>query len=132
VRSRQAPTLPTAPTKYPHSTFIETEKGYFYILNDTKRYRLLSARVLESWRPHRVVQTTEAAVAHYRIVAKMKFRNGSLIWNLSDGRLYLIENGMRRWVQSPDVFDRLGIEFDDAQVVSLDEINLHEQGEDLT
>jgi hypothetical protein len=128
---------PTEPVDYPAGTFLKTQKGYFYIVNSSKRYRITSARVLESWRPHRVVATSEAAVANYRIAAKMKFRNGSLIWNLSDGKLYLIENGKRRWVKSPDAFERIGVAFDrnqmpkEAQVVSADEITLHEMGEDL-
>ncbi|HUC20202.1 MAG TPA: hypothetical protein VMR98_01765, partial [Candidatus Polarisedimenticolaceae bacterium] len=94
-RKTPAPT-PTSPTEYAAGTFVATEKGYFYIVGPGKRYRLVSARVLHSWSPQRVVQSTEAAVSKYKIAAKMKFRNGSLIWNLSDAKIYLIENGKRR------------------------------------
>jgi hypothetical protein len=138
VRFKKTRPLPTTPINYPAGTFIETEKGYFFIVNSTKRYRLTSRRVLDSWAPHRVVKTTEAAVSKYRIAAKMKFRNGSLIWNISDGRIYLIENGKRRWLKSLDWFYHLGLDPADLkfnmkkiQYVSADEINLHEPGEDL-
>ena len=124
--------LPVGPVDYPSGTFVSTSKGYFYIVNKTKRYRITSERVLSSWRPHRVVKTTEAALKNYRIAAKMKFRNGSLIWSLSDGKLFLIEDGKRRHIVSPEALDTIGAVQGDAVVVSKDEINLHEQGEDLT
>lgn len=124
--------LPTSPTKYPAGTFIETEAGYFYIVNEAKRYRVTTHRCLASWRPHRVAQSTEAAVGRYRISSKMKFRNGSLIWNISNGTIYLIESGKRRAIISPDALTRIGAVYDDAVPVSLDEILLHEVGEELS
>lgn len=135
---KKTPTPPTTPTRYPSATFVKTEKGYFYIVSPTKRFRITSKRVLDSWSPPRVVTTTEAAVSKYKIAAKMKFRNGSLIWNLSDGKIYLIENGKRRWLKSPEWFHNLGLDPSNLgynikriQLVSLDELNLHEAGEDL-
>lgn len=135
---RKTPTPPTTPTDYPVGTFLETEKGFFYVAGRMKRYRITSRRVLDSWSPQRVVKTTEAAVRHYRCTAKMKFRNGSLIWNLSDGKIYLIENGKRRWLKNPDWFFHLGLDPSDLKfnmkritLVSLDELNLHPEGEDL-
>lgn len=127
--------LPKTPTNYPSGTFIETEKGYFYISSPSKRLRLTTKRVLDSWSPHRVVKTTEAAVRHYRTTAKMRFRNGSLIHNLADGKIYLIEGGLRRHIISPEAFVRIGVDPDNLRKyvisVSLDEINIHPQGDEL-
>lgn len=124
---------PQQPTDYPAGTFISTEKGYFYIADSTKRYRMLSKRVLDSWRPHRVVETSEAAVGKYRIAAKMKFRNGSLISNITDGKVYLVVNAKRCPLTSPEAYDRLGIKINssDIVIVSQDEIKLHELGEEI-
>lgn len=125
---------PQQPTDYPAGTFIETEKGYFYIVDATKRYRMLSKRVLDSWRPHRVVKTSEAAVVNYRIAAKMKFRNGSLIHNIADGKVYLIVNAKRCPLVSPEAYERLGTKpmSRDIVTVSLDEVKLHELGETIS
>jgi hypothetical protein len=112
--------------------FIHTEKGYFFIVNASKRYRLISERAVASWRPHRIVETTEAAVSKYRIAAKMKFRNGSLIHNLADGKIYLIVDGKRCQMVSPEALDRIGAKLSEAVTVSKDEINLHELGEEIT
>jgi len=123
--------FPTEPVSYPAGTFVHTEKGYFYIVNTTKRYRLISERVVASWRPQRIVQTSEAAVSKYRVAAKMKFRNGSLIHNLADGKIYLIVDGQRRQIVSPDALQRIGAKQAEAVTVSQDEINIHELGEEI-
>lgn len=128
---RKTKTLPDSPVVYPAGTFVETEKGYFYIVNSSKRYRILSKRVLDSWCPHRVVNTSEAAVAKYRIAAKLKFRNGSLLHSLADGRIYLVVETKRRQVVSPDVLEKIGARYNDAVTVSNDELNLHELGDEL-
>jgi len=125
---RKKSNLPTSPVVYPVGSFLKTEKGYFYIMDNTKRFRFLSERVLASWRPHRVIVTSEAAVSKDRIAAKMKFRNGSLIHNIADGKIYLVAEGKRRHITSPDVLVRIGATGKDVASVSLDEIKLHEEG----
>lgn len=121
----------TEPTSYPNNSFVKTERGYFYIVNESKRFRIISKRVLDSWSPHRVIETSEAAVANYRVAAKMKFRNGSLIHSMSDGKMYLVSDGLRRHITSPEALTRIGAKRSDAVLVSLDEIKLHEEGEPL-
>lgn len=130
-RKTQNKAIAQTPTEYPVGAFIKTEKGLFYILNPQKRYRVLTTRVLDSWSPHRVIVTSEAAAGNYRVVAKLGFRNGSLIHNIADGKIYLIESGKRRHVTSPDVLERIGATRKDVVSVSLDEIKLHELGEEL-
>lgn len=130
-RKKPQTTLPTKPVVYPVGSFIETETGYFYISGPIKRNRILSKRILDSWAPHRVIETTEAAVVKYKAWGKLPFRNGSLIHNIADGKIYLVESGKRRHITSPDALERLGASLKDVVSVSLDEINLHEEGEIL-
>lgn len=130
-RAKKQTSLPSEPVVYPSGTYVETENGYFYIFDQTKRYRIISKRVLESWSPHRVVKTSEAAVSKYRVTAKLKFRNGSLLWDLSDAKIYLVEGGKRRHVVSPDWFTRLGVTHHDLVRVSKAEVALHELGKEL-
>lgn len=129
---RKTPRLPTSEVSYPLGTFLKTEKGYFFIFSENRRLRFLSKRGIDSWSPHRIVETTEAAVGKYKIYSKMKFRNGSLIHNIADGKIYLIESNKRRHITNPDVLTRIGATRKDVVSVSLDEIRLHEEGEPLT
>lgn len=131
-RRQQKPTLPTRPVVYPVGSFVETEAGYFYISSPSKRIRIVTKRVLDSWAPHRVVKTTEAAVKNYKAWGKLPFRNGSLIHNIADGKIYLIENKKRRHITNPDVLGQLDARRKDIVEVSLAEINLHEEGEILS
>lgn len=127
--------VPTTPTEYPSGTFVHSEEGWFYIFNETKRYSISSERVLGSWAPPRVVETSEAALAKYRVVAPLKFRNGSLVRNVADGTFYLIEGGKKRHIVSPDVYTNLGIDPYNphlyAWAASEKEIALHDNGKRL-
>jgi hypothetical protein len=121
-------------SEYPEGTFIKTEKGYFYVVSDVKRYRFTTSRVLDSWAPQRIIETTEnnPAVKRLRIAAKMKFRNGSLLYCQADGKMYLVSNKKVRHIKSPDILTGLSMKRKDAVWVSEDEIKLHEEGEPLS
>lgn len=133
LRRPRTSNLPTSPVEYPSGVFIHTEKGYFFISSPGKRMRCITKRVLDSWSPQRVIETSEAAVVNYKVTSKIKFRNGSLIYSMADGRMYFISEGNRRHIQSPDAAERIGAPGgrNDAICVSLDEINLHPEGEPL-
>ena len=101
------------------------------IVSEDKRYRIINKRVLSSWSPQRIIETSEAAVGKYRVAAKLKYRNGSLIYNFADAKLYLISDGKRRHITNPDVLDRLNLNKNKAVRVSQSEVNLHAEGEPL-
>lgn len=120
---------------YPSGTFISTEQGYFYVVNPTKRFRITTQRVLDSWNPARVVQASEGDDAVKRLkvgVTKMKFRSGALIQNQEDGKLYLVSDNKLRHIQDPDWLAALGASRNDAVWVSKSEIEIHDMGEPLT
>jgi hypothetical protein len=102
------------------------------LIREAKRYYLPTQRVLDSWAFPRIVPTTEAAVKHYRVAAKIGFRDGSLIYNLADGKIYLIANNERRHITSPEALERVGARITDPVLVSEYEARLQRQGEDLT
>lgn len=118
---------------YPPGSFIKTEKGYFYVLNESKRLPIVTRRLLDSWKPHRVIETSEnhPAVKRLGVGVPLKFRNGSLLLSQASGRMYLIVQGRLAHVTNPDVLEALGFKTWDAVAVSLDEINLHEKGQPL-
>lgn len=118
---------------YPPSSFIKTEKGYFYVFSENKRYRAISERVLNSWSPQRIIETTESdpAVQKLRISSKLKFRNGSLIYLHQTGSIFLIVNARKRRIMNPLVLENIGAKPSDAVWVTPEEANLHEDGEEI-
>jgi len=121
------------PSEYPAGIFLHTEKGYFYVYSPTKRYRFITTRVLESWSPQRIIECSEEdpAVKKLKVVSKMKFRNGSLLYSQASGRLYLVSDNLLRHITNPDWLEMLSLDRASAVWISKEEIQLHEMGTTL-
>jgi hypothetical protein len=132
---KHPPTRPSSPVAYPAGVFVNTEKGYFYIAGPDKRLRCITKRVLDSWSPPRVVLSSEAACENFKIAGRLKFRNGSLLHDLTNGQMYFISEGKRRNLRTPEAYDTVGaVGGARANIlrVTSDEINLHEEGLPIT
>jgi hypothetical protein len=112
---------------------VETEDGDMYFINkDGKKYRILSHRLLRSWNFPIIIQTSAVALSKYPVaVSKFPFRDGTLLNNVADGKLYLVSEGLLKHIVSPDVLTRLGVSEADALVVSQAEINIMKHGGEL-
>lgn len=121
--------LVTSPTNFPSGIAVKTDKATYWI-KDGKRFKLISERAEKSWM-FTTVNATEQSMSAIKIAGRLGFRDGTLIKNISDGKLYLISQNKRRHITSPDVFERYGLDRSAIIEVSEAEINMHEQGEDL-
>ena len=121
--------LITSPTNFPSGIAVKTDKATYWI-KDGKRFKLISERAEASW-SFPTVHATEAALSGSKVVGKLGFRDGTLIKNIADGKLYLISQNKRRHIMSPDVFNRYGLDRSRVIEVSDDEANMHELGESL-
>lgn len=125
--------LPNGPVDYPVGVTVLTTEGNRYLINtDGKKYRFLSDEAYLSWAYNLCVITTEAAVRQYpTAVTKLAFRDGTLLTNIADGKMYLASNGVLRHITSPAVLERLGVDRDRFRVVSDAEINYMKRGAEL-
>jgi hypothetical protein len=119
----------SSPTLFPSGIAVRTEKNVYWI-KDGKRFRLISERAVQSW-AFTIVNATETALAGSKIVGKLGFRDGTLIKNIADGKIYLISQNKRRHVVDPDTFDRYGLDRSKTIEVSEEETNMHDLGENL-
>lgn len=123
-------TLPTKPVEYPAGICVRSERGPFFIHRDGQRYRIPTQAVLDSWSFPFVVDSSEAALSKYPVaVTKIAFRDGTLLNNIADGKLYLVSAGRLRHVTSPAVLERLGNP--EPLVVSDAEIKIMKKGEEI-
>lgn len=130
LRRKPKSVPPSVPVDYPAGTCVQTEKGVF-LLKGKYRYRITSERILNSWNYPFVVESTESAVSQYKIGGKVGFRQGTLIKDMSNGKMYLISENLRRLIDSPDFFDVMLFPRDKMIEVSHEEAELHKEGESI-
>lgn len=119
----------TSPTTFPSGIAVKTDKGIYWI-KDGKRFKLISDRAAKSWMFTTVV-ATESAVSGMKLAGKLGFRDGTLIKNIADGKLYLISQNKKRHIVDPDTFDKYGLDRSQVIEVSAFETSMHELGEEL-
>jgi len=117
------------PTNFPSGIAVQTDKATYWI-KDGKRYKLISDRAAKSW-CFTTVNATEAALSGIKLVGKLGFRDGSLIKNIADGKMYLVSQNKLRHIVDPDIFNRYGLDRSNLIEVSEAEIKAHDIGEAL-
>ena len=121
--------LITSPTNFPSGLAIKTDKATYWI-KDNKRYKLISERAAKSW-SFTTVNATESSVSLIKLAGKLGFRDGTLIKNISDGKMYLVSQNKLRHISDPDLFIKYGLDRSSVIEVSDSEIKSHDLGENL-
>lgn len=117
------------PTNFPSGIAVKVDKATYWI-KDGKRFKLISDRAAQSW-CFTTVNATEAALSGFKVAGKLGFRDGTLIKNIADGKLYLISQNKKRHIVDPDIFNKFGLDRSKVIEVSEMEANAHELGESL-
>ena len=115
------------PTNFPSGLAVRTDKATYWI-KDGKRYKLISDRAANSW-SFTTVNATEAALSGIKLVGKLGFRDGALIKNIADGKMYLVSQNKLRHIVDPDIFNKYGLDRSQVIEVSEAEIKAHDIGE---
>jgi hypothetical protein len=128
-KSTQTPLIISQPTNFPSGIAVKTDKNTYWI-KDSKRYKLISDRAANSW-SFTTVNATEEALSSTKLVGKLGFRDGTLIKNISDGKMYLVSQNKLRHISDPDLFLKYGLDRSKVIEVSDAEIKSHDLGENL-
>jgi len=121
--------LVSLPTNFPSGIAVKTKKACYWV-KDGKLFKLVSDRAEKSW-SFPTVLAEESALSGMKIAGKLGFRDGTLIKNIADGKIYLISQNKRRHIISPDVFNAYGLDRNMIIEVSEMETNMHDQGDNL-
>jgi hypothetical protein len=121
--------LITSPTNFPSGIAVKTDKATYWI-KDGKRFKLISDRAANSW-SFTTVMATENALSGFKTAGKLGFRDGTLIKNIADGKMYLLSQNKLRHISDPDVFIKYGLDRSKVIEVADYEIKAHEVGENL-
>jgi len=117
------------PTDFPSGIAVKTENSTYWI-KDGKKFRLMSDRAEKSW-GFITVMASESSLVNIKTAGKLGFRDGTLIKNIADGKMYLVSQNKRRHILSPDVFDKYGLDRSKLIEVSSKEAEMHELGDNL-
>jgi len=129
-KRKPLPPRPTKPVDYPTGLAVETGGEVWYIKGQTK-YKVYNDRVLHSWRFSVIARGSEVSLSNLTNGGLLGFRDGSLLKNISDGKIYLVSGNRRRHVRTPDAFALFGLDESTAIKVSEKEILLHSEGEPI-
>ena len=117
------------PTNFPSGIAVKTEKATYWI-KDNKRYKLISERAAKSW-SFETVRATENSLSTTKLAGRLGFRDGTLIKNIADGKIYLVSQNKRRHLVTMDSFDKYGLDRSKVIEAGIEEIEIHEIGEDI-
>jgi hypothetical protein len=110
----------------PSGLIAHTSSGYFYIKGD-KKFKFVSDRAMESWSLP-IVETVDQMLSNLKPAGVLGFRDGSLIQDISDGKIYLVSDSKRRHITDADVLEWLNA---DIITAGQKEIFVHAEGEKL-
>ena len=121
--------LVTLPTNFPSGIAVKTDKATYWI-KDGKRFKIVSDRAERSW-SFITIKAAETSLSGIKLVGTLGFRDGTLIKNIADGKIYLISQNKRRHIMDPDSFTKYGLDKSNIIEVSEAETNMHDIGDNL-
>lgn len=110
----------------PSGLIAHTESGHFYI-KGSKKFTFISERAMLSWALP-IIETKDSVMSGYPRAGVLGFRDGTLIKDISDGKMYLISDSKRRHIIDPDVLEWLNTSIIQ---VGQKELFVHPEGEKL-
>ena len=112
--------------KVPSGLIAHTETGYFYIKGSSK-FNFISERAMTSWNLP-IIETNDSMISNLKRAGILGFRDGTLVKDISDGKIYLISDSKRRHVIDPDVLEWLNV---DIVQIGQKELFVHSEGAKL-
>lgn len=120
---------PLVPTQYPSGIAVFDGVNTYFIKNN-KKYRIISERALQSW-GFKVWYGSPESLSKIVLGGILAFRDGSVIKDVSNGKIYLVVNGLKQHITTPDFFTKFGIDPGYIIEVSAKEAELHKNGEPI-
>ncbi len=120
---------PLVPTPYPSGVAVFDGTNTYFIKNN-KKYRIISERAVKSW-GFKVWYGSPESLSKIVLGGILAFRDGSVIKDVSNGKIYLVVNGMKQHITTPDFFTKFGVDPEYIIEVSAKEADLHKNGEPI-
>lgn len=120
---------PKTPTVYPSGVAVFDGVNTYFIKNG-KKYRIISQRAVESW-GFSIWYGSPESLSKTPLGGILGFRDGTVIKDISNGKIYIVVNSKKQHITSPDVFTKFGIDTESIFLVSNKEAELHRSGDPI-
>ena len=108
-----------------------TSGGVFFV-QDGLKHPIYSRELMKANYPNRILtQVSPEELDQYQTGSPVKFRDGTLVRASNDSKVYVIANGIRRWVQDEAAFANFGYKWDNIITTSQQAVLVHELGEPI-
>lgn len=89
----------------------KTTGGIVYVDAANIKHPIVSRDILKSqFNSQIAAKATDAEIAGYQLGDPVKFKDGELIGSKTDGKVFVVANGTRRWIPNLESFKELGFQ----------------------
>ncbi|OHA53390.1 MAG: hypothetical protein A2991_00080 [Candidatus Terrybacteria bacterium RIFCSPLOWO2_01_FULL_58_14] len=112
------------PKTFPDGTLVKSPAPRVYRIEGGARRAVLSAQLFSSlkfsW--SEIKQLSDEELGRYPEGTALAWPDGALLRGEGQERVYLIQQGYRRWIQTAEAFREFGYRWQDIRIVALEEI----------
>jgi len=115
-------------------TLIASPESGVFLLEEGEKHPIESAQVFKSYGYHfsNVKMITEEDLNSIPSTDPLPIASGSLVSPKGSPKVYVVENGMKRYVPSPKTLMDAGYTFDHVMTISQESADRHPTGDDYT
>ena len=123
----------TTSSAYPTGALLQdrSSNGVYYVDNGF-RYPIYSPEIMKAnFLNKPITRVAPEQLQQYWLGDPVKFRDGELIRAIDDSKVYVIADGLRRWIPTEVVFDKLVYRWDNVIITSAQAVQVHPLGESI-
>jgi len=115
-------------------SLVASEESGVHLLRDGKKWPIASPQVFKSYGYSfdHVTMIPQETLDSIPNGAALPAQSGTLISAAGDPKVYVVENGMKRHIPSPEILENAGYSFDHVNEVSQASVDRHPTGDDYT
>jgi len=118
---------------YPAGALLQDKQtGGVFFVKDGVRKPIIDRTILDiNYSNYTIMQATQEELEKYSRQSPAKIKDGTLVKADNGNTIYVISDGTRRPISSPQTFNGMGYKWDNVKVVPEKVVDLHEIGESV-
>jgi len=118
---------------YPNGSLLQAqgEDTVYLIQNGQKRAFTSRSALVSRFDPSRIILVSKTDLDAYEDGYQIKFANYSLVKSIESGRTFLIDGDTKRYIESPEVFRKIGFNPEETIEVNNSELTPYSWGNNI-